>query len=356
MQNQAAVEALYSATFVEDYLDCVENLPNDLQRHLSRLREFDLTQYSEFLRDLDSLVSAFEKEKTAAGQRQVLAKIQLGLIAAQDIGDDKLATVQAMTDLIENKARQLEHDAKNLEDEDENLSQTPISSKDIAPKPTAKRPSNINDDKNEKGGPAKKPRKKQHKDDKPKADRSEFTKDDVRESTPTNRPGNVKSEGNRRGGTNTPNSSGTEKSAPGPSAGKKGGNSTTKGNKSNKGKKNSEKLGGNDKSKHDKDLNNDKDDSDDIDPSAFEIDPDEPTYCLCDQVSYGEMIGCDNDLCPIEWFHFNCVQLSKKPTGSWYCPKCRGDKPTKMKAKAQFLKELEKYNKEREEKLMKQNG
>ena len=50
--------------------------------------------FQEFLRDLDSLVSAFEKEKTAAGQRQVLAKIQLGLIAAQDIGDDKLATVQ----------------------------------------------------------------------------------------------------------------------------------------------------------------------------------------------------------------------------------------------------------------------
>ena len=95
----------------------------------------------------------------------------------------------------------------------------------------------------------------------------------------------MKSEGNRRGGTNTPNSSGTEKSAPGPSAGKKGGNTTSKGNKSNKGKKNSEKLGGNDKSKHDKDLNNDKDDSDDIDPSAFEIDPDEPTYCLCDQVN-----------------------------------------------------------------------
>ena len=25
------------------------------------------------------------------------------------------------------------------------------------------------------------------------------------------------------------------------------------------------------------------------------IDPDEPTYCLCDQVSFGEMIGCDNE-------------------------------------------------------------
>ncbi len=45
MQNQAAVEALYSATFVEDYLDCVENLPDDLQRQLSRLRELDLRQH-----------------------------------------------------------------------------------------------------------------------------------------------------------------------------------------------------------------------------------------------------------------------------------------------------------------------
>merc|ERR1711902_138795 len=114
-QNQAAVEALYSATFVEDYLDCVENLPNDLQRHLSRLREFDLIQYNEFLKDLDDLVQAFEKETTASGQRSILAKIQVGLIAAQDIGDDKLVTVQAMSDLIENKSRQLEHDSKILD-------------------------------------------------------------------------------------------------------------------------------------------------------------------------------------------------------------------------------------------------
>jgi hypothetical protein len=29
------------------------------------------------------------------------------------------------------------------------------------------------------------------------------------------------------------------------------------------------------------------------------VDPNEPTYCLCHQVSYGEMIGCDNNDCPI---------------------------------------------------------
>lgn len=89
---------------------------------------------------------------------------------------------------------------------------------------------------------------------------------------------------------------------------------------------------------------------DDTPPQEDTIDPDEPTYCLCDQISFGEMILCDNDLCPIEWFHFSCVSLISKPKGKWYCPNCRGDRPNIMKNKTQFLKELERYNKEREEK------
>jgi len=56
-------------------------------------------------------------------------------------------------------------------------------------------------------------------------------------------------------------------------------------------------------------------------------DPDEPTYCSCNQISFGEMIGCDNNSCPIEWFHFKCVQLVTKPKGKWFCPQCRGDRP-----------------------------
>jgi len=52
------------------------------------------------------------------------------------------------------------------------------------------------------------------------------------------------------------------------------------------------------------------------------VDPNEPTYCTCQQVSYGEMIGCDNQDCPIEWFHFGCMDLTHKPKGKWYCPKC----------------------------------
>ncbi|XP_016525980.1 inhibitor of growth protein 4 isoform X1 [Poecilia formosa] len=59
------------------------------------------------------------------------------------------------------------------------------------------------------------------------------------------------------------------------------------------------------------------------------VDPNEPTYCLCHQVSYGEMIGCDNTECSIEWFHFACVGLTTKPRGKWYCPRCSQDRKRK---------------------------
>lgn len=89
------------------------------------------------------------------------------------------------------------------------------------------------------------------------------------------------------------------------------------------------------------------------------VDPNEPTYCLCHQVSYGEMIACDKTdvsfnykinfytffltliisrfvfdeiflfQCPIEWFHFACVGLTTKPKGRWYCPKCSTERKKK---------------------------
>lgn len=61
-------------------------------------------------------------------------------------------------------------------------------------------------------------------------------------------------------------------------------------------------------------------------PKSFTVDmppdPNEPKYCTCQQVSFGEMIACDNKDCPIEWFHFPCVNLKSKPKGKWYCPEC----------------------------------
>ncbi|KAI7855003.1 hypothetical protein BDC45DRAFT_507494 [Circinella umbellata] len=48
----------------------------------------------------------------------------------------------------------------------------------------------------------------------------------------------------------------------------------------------------------------------------------EPLYCYCRQVSFGEMVGCDGENCPYEWFHMECVGLTAPPKGSWYCDEC----------------------------------
>lgn len=38
-------------------------------------------------------------------------------------------------------------------------------------------------------------------------------------------------------------------------------------------------------------------------PVDWQNDPNEPRYCLCNQVSYGDMVGCDNDdVSPLAFF------------------------------------------------------
>jgi len=45
-------------------------------------------------------------------------------------------------------------------------------------------------------------------------------------------------------------------------------------------------------------------------------------YCVCQQPSYGNMVGCDDKECPFKWFHWECVRLASRPRGRWYCPSC----------------------------------
>ncbi|KAJ7071466.1 hypothetical protein C8F01DRAFT_1110645 [Mycena amicta] len=49
---------------------------------------------------------------------------------------------------------------------------------------------------------------------------------------------------------------------------------------------------------------------------------DENLYCFCQKQSYGDMIACDNDDCPYEWFHLSCVQLTQPTPEKWYCKEC----------------------------------
>lgn len=61
----------------------------------------------------------------------------------------------------------------------------------------------------------------------------------------------------------------------------------------------------------------------DVDMEDAEGEGDNRKYCTCRSVSSGNMVACDNDQCPYEWFHWNCVGMTKEPAGLWYCEECR---------------------------------
>jgi len=59
-----------------------------------------------------------------------------------------------------------------------------------------------------------------------------------------------------------------------------------------------------------------------VEATDMPIDPNEPVYCYCQQVSWGEMVACDNNECQIEWFHYSCAGLKSPPRGKWFCKDC----------------------------------
>lgn len=83
----------------------------------------------------------------------------------------------------------------------------------------------------------------------------------------------------------------------------------------------------------------DRDDDEDVSGSegVSGIDDDEDEegkrYCLCQAVSYGDMVACDNPSCPYEWFHWSCVGLKSEPEGRWYCPTCSNERAESLKKK-----------------------
>ena len=45
-------------------------------------------------------------------------------------------------------------------------------------------------------------------------------------------------------------------------------------------------------------------------------------WCVCRGEESGRMIACDHQGCSVEWFHYACVGIKRKPKGSWFCPEC----------------------------------
>ncbi|USP81974.1 hypothetical protein yc1106_09248 [Curvularia clavata] len=70
--------------------------------------------------------------------------------------------------------------------------------------------------------------------------------------------------------------------------------------------------------------------------SSQESSPEEPEYCFCGQPSSNEMVACDGKKCDREWFHFECVGMTRRtvPKGKWYCDECSTEmKKTKTKGR-----------------------
>ncbi|KAF7337575.1 Chromatin modification-related protein [Mycena sanguinolenta] len=60
-----------------------------------------------------------------------------------------------------------------------------------------------------------------------------------------------------------------------------------------------------------------------------EADGDDKPYCICQRVSFGQMIACDDASCQWEWFHVACVGLSALPEGRWFCDQCKAKRNAK---------------------------
>ena len=48
----------------------------------------------------------------------------------------------------------------------------------------------------------------------------------------------------------------------------------------------------------------------------------ETNICLCKRPSFGKTVLCSNPNCEIKQYHFSCVNLQRKPRGSWTCIQC----------------------------------
>ncbi|OXU19835.1 hypothetical protein TSAR_003436 [Trichomalopsis sarcophagae] len=276
--------------YITNYMDAMENLPDDLAILTSRMYQLD-ANCQDYYREIQEYHDILARGITDAQERRrVLAKIHNTLVRMQDIGDEKLQLMQTIHDMIEKKARELDIDFKNsrLRMEQENSGPFNVSnSNSVSSNPKPSTP--INEKTTRRGRKSKNGISEEQAAQ--AADSSVLS-----ENQSANRPSTSNGVSKRTSNTGT-------------------------------GKRKQRKL-----------LNQGQREASAPVASlaAREEGDSELLYCVCNRVSFGKMILCDNDACLAEWFHFSCVNLTMKPKGNWYCPSCRGSKPNVPKPKSKF--------------------
>lgn len=242
-----------TALYLEHYLDSLENLPIELQRNFTLMRDLD-KRAQDLLKDIDRLTGDYLKNvRTMSPDKRStqVEEIQQMFTKTKEYGDDKVSLAIQTYELVDKHIRRLDSDLARFEAE---LKDKALNSQSSDSEGTQRKRSKKGKDRDKKKSG--RGRTASSDDEIPKSSRKKIKSQQQQESQFTGMP-------------NLPIAI-----------------------------------------THPSDV------------LDMPVDPNEPTYCLCHQVSYGEMIGCDNLDCPIEWFHFACVGLTSKPKGKWYCPKC----------------------------------
>ncbi|XP_046850306.1 inhibitor of growth protein 4-like isoform X1 [Xenia sp. Carnegie-2017] len=235
--------------YLEHYLDSIENLPYELQRNFTLMRDLD-QRTQDILKEIDDMADNYTecaRNLSPSEKTEQLTKIEESFAKAKELSEDKVQLAMQTYEMVDKHIRKLDFDLARFEADLKEQHEQELAASDEENKDS-------------------KSRKKKRKKSRGKSTGAESARKKKRSDEPV-----------------IPPLAAVTAFLPSP----------------------------------------------DVQVLDMPVDPNEPTYCLCHQVSYGEMIGCDNLECPIEWFHFPCVGLTTKPKGKWYCPKCNIEKKKK---------------------------
>ena len=52
------------------------------------------------------------------------------------------------------------------------------------------------------------------------------------------------------------------------------------------------------------------------------LDNKQKNYSICNKVWVEPVIACDRLNCKVEWYHYECLIVTRAPRGSWICSPC----------------------------------
>ncbi|CAB5377676.1 unnamed protein product [Rhizophagus irregularis] len=267
--------------YLDDYLDTLESLPAELQRNLTLMRQLDANTQDaidgvaiQATNLLDNLPDLSREEKV-----EQLKKLGSLLTDSLKNGEERVSLATSTYDTVDRHIRRLDDDLQKFEDEQMTGPGriSPTAAANVARDQEVTRKQNQKNEKEKKESKEKRAQQNN--------ETSNHKKRKTNKDTATPPPAASRNHGEK------------EREKP------------------NKRKKENSKN-----SKTKATVTTEKTNDDTQAAADMPIDPNEPVYCYCQQVSWGEMVACDNNECEIEWFHYPCVSLKAQPKGKWYCP------------------------------------